>query len=183
MPSRRYPHNTLVKGQWLAECDICGFRFHSGDLKKNWKNQYVCRDDYEKRHEQDFVRGVPDNSSVPWTRPASFADTSTTTVDGSSLDTDITPDTVGDEDKELRVDGTPRMHSLQEWTTTFTQDNTVTFDNTDAVSGDRFTIHRTAGGDFDLIITGIKTTGIKSITVVEYNGSAWALISYTPTGL
>ena len=183
MAHRTKNQNALASGLWNAICDRCGFKYKSCDLRKEWTGSMVCRDCFEVRHPQDFVRGVPDNSNVPWSRPVSFADTSTTTVDGGSLDTDITPDTVGDENKTLRVDGTPRMHSLQEWNTTLTADRTVTLDTTDAVSGDRFTIHRTAGGDFDLIIGSLKTTGIKSITVVEYNGSAWTLVSYTPTGL
>jgi hypothetical protein len=30
----------------------------------------VCRKDFEVRHPQDFVRGVPDKSqTLPWTRP------------------------------------------------------------------------------------------------------------------
>lgn len=29
----------------------------------------VCNDDFEHRHPQDFLRGVPDNQDVPWVRP------------------------------------------------------------------------------------------------------------------
>ena len=69
MSYRTKPHNTLVKGEWLAQCDVCDFRFHASDLKKRWDDLMVCKDDWEIRHPQDFVRGVPDNQNVPWSRP------------------------------------------------------------------------------------------------------------------
>lgn len=57
------------KGEWNAICDRCGGKFKSSQLRKTWDGFYVCRDDYEPRHPQDFLRGVKDNQSVPWTRP------------------------------------------------------------------------------------------------------------------
>jgi hypothetical protein len=54
---------------WAAICDRCGFRFPSSELKKEWEGLMVCFACWESRHPQDFVRGVEDNPSVPWTRP------------------------------------------------------------------------------------------------------------------
>jgi hypothetical protein len=56
-------------GTWLAICDRCGFVFPSDKLIKDWTGLMVCHKDYETRHPQDFVRGVPDNPTPPWTRP------------------------------------------------------------------------------------------------------------------
>lgn len=56
-------------GTWAAVCDRCGFRFPSDQLVKDWTGLMVCHKDYEARHPQDFVRGVPDNQTPPWTRP------------------------------------------------------------------------------------------------------------------
>lgn len=183
MPTRLYDQNSLVEGQWNAICDVCGFKYKSGDLKKRWDGLMCCKEDWEIRQPLDFVRGVPDNQSVPWTRPDSNQDTDTITVDGSSLNTDILPDTIGDTDKTLRVDGTPRMNSIQEWNVDLTADRTATLDTTDVREGDIFTIYRTGGGAFDLIIGSVQTTSIPSVTKVRYNGSSWALYSYTPLGI
>ena len=60
----------------------------------------VCKDDYELRHPQDFVRAKQDIQAVPWTRPQStdtFVSTSaggsgagvTTTVDGVTINTNL----------------------------------------------------------------------------------------------
>lgn len=54
---------------WLAICDRCGFRYRSSELRKEWTGLRVCSYDFEARHPQDFVRGVPDRQNVPWARP------------------------------------------------------------------------------------------------------------------
>lgn len=56
-------------GAWNAICDICGLRFKSDELQKNWKGQMVCSDDFETRHPQDFIRVPKEDVSVPWVRP------------------------------------------------------------------------------------------------------------------
>lgn len=68
-----YPKSNLKLGDWKATCDICGFDFHASDLRKNWRGLYVCKKDFEPREELDFLRGVPDNPNVPWTRPDTTA--------------------------------------------------------------------------------------------------------------
>ena len=55
------------KGDWNADCERCGFEYKASQLKKEWTNLMVCRDCWEPRHPQDFVKGVKDDSSVPWT--------------------------------------------------------------------------------------------------------------------
>lgn len=61
--------NFYKAGDWLALCDICGFRFKASKLKKNWKHEMVCPEDFELRHPQEFVRVRPEKISTPWARP------------------------------------------------------------------------------------------------------------------
>lgn len=62
-------NNKYRPGDWLAVCDICGFRFFASELTKNWKNEYVCKSDLELRHPQEFIRVRPERIGVPWARP------------------------------------------------------------------------------------------------------------------
>ena len=57
------------KGQWDVICDICGQKYHSGDLKERWDGLMCCRQDWNIRQPQDFVRGIPDPQATPWSRP------------------------------------------------------------------------------------------------------------------
>lgn len=50
-------------------CDRCGFKRKLSTLRKEWTGLRVCSECWEPRHPQDFVRGVPDNQSVPDPRP------------------------------------------------------------------------------------------------------------------
>jgi hypothetical protein len=61
------PHYT--KGDWKAICDICGREFKGSQLRQRWDGFKVCKDDFEFRQPQDFVRGVVDTQVPPWTRP------------------------------------------------------------------------------------------------------------------
>lgn len=56
-------------GQWNAICDICGFEFKSGELRKNWQGLMVCASDFEQRHPQELIRAVRDDPSTEWNRP------------------------------------------------------------------------------------------------------------------
>lgn len=57
------------KGQWKAVCDVCGLFYHSSDLKERWDGLMTCRQDWNPRQPQDFVRGIPDPQAIPWGRP------------------------------------------------------------------------------------------------------------------
>lgn len=167
-------------GDWNALCDRCQRKYKASQLRKEWTGFMVCKKCYEPRHPQEFLKGRKEDENVSWTRPDSNADTSVTTVDGNLLITDNYYDTNGDVDKTLTV-GT--HNPVQEWSTELTADRTVTLSTIGAQEMDRWNIYRTAGGDFDLIIGSIKTTRIKSLTVVQYRNGAWALESYSPLGL
>lgn len=57
------------KGDWIADCDVCGRKFKASQLQKRWDGLMCCRHDWEIRQPQDFVRGVADTQIAPWTRP------------------------------------------------------------------------------------------------------------------
>ena len=69
MPSRAHNQNTYAHGQWNADCDVCGFKFKSKDLKKRWDGLYVCSEDWESRHPMDFQKALKEDTSIPWSRP------------------------------------------------------------------------------------------------------------------
>lgn len=50
-------------------CDRTGFKVKACDTLMEWNGLIVCREDWEPRHPQDFVRGKRDNQRVPHPRP------------------------------------------------------------------------------------------------------------------
>lgn len=61
--------NHLVLGDHNVVCFQCGFKRKASTLEKNWQGYWVCPEHNEPRQVQDFVRGIPDNMSVPWSQP------------------------------------------------------------------------------------------------------------------
>lgn len=57
------------KGDWIADCDVCGRKYKASALTQRWDGLMCCDDDWEIRQPQDFVRGVPDTQIAPWLRP------------------------------------------------------------------------------------------------------------------
>lgn len=51
-------------GQWRVICDVCGFKFHSNDLRKRWDNLMVCEKDWELKHPQLNLR-LRTHQSIP----------------------------------------------------------------------------------------------------------------------
>ena len=47
-------------GNHWGICDRCGFAYRASELKKTWDGLFVCEEDWEPRHPQDFVRGRAD---------------------------------------------------------------------------------------------------------------------------
>lgn len=58
-----------IPGDFWRVCDRCGFLYRASMTFKTWDGLYVCREDFETRHPQDFVRGRKDNQNVPGARP------------------------------------------------------------------------------------------------------------------
>lgn len=62
-------HNYYKAGEWNVTCDVCGKKIKAGDAKHRWDGFVVCPDDFEIRHEQDFVKPRLDKITVPFQRP------------------------------------------------------------------------------------------------------------------
>ena len=45
------------KGDWIADCDVCGRKYKASELTQRWDGLMCCDDDWEIRQPQDFVRG------------------------------------------------------------------------------------------------------------------------------
>lgn len=50
-------------------CGLSGFKCKASETVLRWDGLRVLRRFSEERQPQDFVRGVKDNSTVPWARP------------------------------------------------------------------------------------------------------------------
>jgi hypothetical protein len=59
----------LRLGDWNVQCFRCGRKRKASSMRKQWQGYYVCPAHWEPRQPQDFVRGVPDRMTPPWTQP------------------------------------------------------------------------------------------------------------------
>jgi len=59
----------LALGDWNVVCYECGRKRKASYMKRHWQGYYVCPEHWEVRHPQDFVRGVADVQTPPWTQP------------------------------------------------------------------------------------------------------------------
>lgn len=57
------------QGQYDAICDVCGFSFKSGKLKKRYDGMMVCAEDWEARHPLERTVSIRSPATLPWTRP------------------------------------------------------------------------------------------------------------------
>jgi hypothetical protein len=80
------------EGDWNAVCYTCGRKRKASELVRHWQGFYACPEHKDNvRHPQDFVRGIPERQSPPWTQPeppdvfVEISEILTTDVD--SLDT------------------------------------------------------------------------------------------------
>ncbi len=60
---------TYIRGGFYRLCEVCGFRYRASETSKRWDGLFVCWEDFETRHPQDFVRGRVDRQNVPNPRP------------------------------------------------------------------------------------------------------------------
>ena len=61
--------NYYVPGDYNVVCDVCSKKTKASESRLRWDGFLVCIDDYEIRHEQDFVKSKLDQITVPYTRP------------------------------------------------------------------------------------------------------------------
>jgi len=74
-----------IRGEWNVLCPRCGFKYKSHDMRKEWTGEWVCKYDWDPRHPQDFVRGIKDDQSVPFSYPDVAWDFSVVTGDDISF--------------------------------------------------------------------------------------------------
>jgi hypothetical protein len=60
-----------VPGNWNAICDVCGREYKASDLRQRWDGLMVDGDCWEPRQPQDYVHGVADIQTPPFTRSES----------------------------------------------------------------------------------------------------------------
>ncbi len=80
------PEDYFAMGDWNARCDECYRKCKASSMFLRWDNCRVCWRCMEIRNPQDFVQGIPDYMTAPWTRqtpPQKFA-TSTDTPEQTS---------------------------------------------------------------------------------------------------
>jgi len=58
-------------GSFKRVCDRSGFVYDAEDTRKEWTGLIVGKDQWEPRHPQEFVRGLPTDITVPDPRPGS----------------------------------------------------------------------------------------------------------------
>ncbi len=61
--------DTYEDGRPWGICDRSGFKVRHDTLKREWTGLMVRPESLDRRHPQDFVRGVPDKQSFPDARP------------------------------------------------------------------------------------------------------------------
>ena len=71
-------------GEWNFTCDLCGKRDKSSRARKTWTGAMVCESHREVRNPQDFLRGIRDDPSVPWSRTELWPQYGQCTVEGRS---------------------------------------------------------------------------------------------------
>jgi len=52
-----------IPGLFNIYCMSCNRKYKSNEIRLRWDGLYVCDEDWEPRHPQDFVRGVPEWSN------------------------------------------------------------------------------------------------------------------------
>lgn len=61
--------NHFISGEWNLTCDVCSKKIKAHEAHHRWDGFIVCQDDFEMRHEQDFVKAKTDKITVPFQRP------------------------------------------------------------------------------------------------------------------
>lgn len=74
----------LSLGTWNVACSMCGRKRKANQMMRNWKGFWRCPEHNEPREAQDFVRGVKDDISVPFTQKNVGIDIQLCTINGAS---------------------------------------------------------------------------------------------------
>jgi len=61
---------TYYSGKFFRLCDRCGFRYYNTETRKEPETgMIVCKDCYDPRHPQDYVKSKQDKQMVKDARP------------------------------------------------------------------------------------------------------------------
>lgn len=74
----------LQLGGWNAICSMCGRKRKASTMVRNWQGMWRCPEHNEPRQTQDFVRGVEDIQTVPWSQPPTDIQTILCTINQRS---------------------------------------------------------------------------------------------------
>ena len=76
-------------GDYNGLCDVCGFKYKFSQLRLRWDGLYTCKEDWNPRQPQDFVKGIADPAPPPVTRtdPAILIEGFITKFDGRQIST------------------------------------------------------------------------------------------------
>lgn len=66
---RRGKADYYAPGEHNVACFQCGRKFKSSQMFKHWQGYLVCRDHWEPRHPQDFVKAVREDVVIPNAQP------------------------------------------------------------------------------------------------------------------
>lgn len=58
--------NGIRPGDWLYNCQRCGFTIYGSEVRREWTGLRVCSKCWDPRHPQDFLRGIRDDQAVPF---------------------------------------------------------------------------------------------------------------------
>lgn len=64
-----YKRPQVNPGNWTVVDDRTGFRLLNTQMQFEWNGLLVWDKVWEQRQPQDYLRGIPDNMSVPYSRP------------------------------------------------------------------------------------------------------------------
>lgn len=61
--------NYFISGEFNLLCDVCSKKIKAHESRHRWDGLIVCKDDWEMRHPQDFVKAKTDKITIPFQRP------------------------------------------------------------------------------------------------------------------
>lgn len=64
-----YKRPRVEPGNWCVVDDRSGFRLLNTQMQFQWNNLLVWEKVWEARQPLDYLRGIPDDMSVPYSRP------------------------------------------------------------------------------------------------------------------
>jgi hypothetical protein len=62
-------NDEFILGDANAICDRCGFYKYQSQLRKEWTGAMTCKECWDPRHPQDFVKARPERNNVKDARP------------------------------------------------------------------------------------------------------------------